>query len=142
MESQAMNDQTQGKGRSASHHIKVRHEAPEEQVFVGEDVGLLVHGVIAEVVDHVIVKPYKTSMAEDDGEFTEVPHSMKGVIYGKGEVQKSHFEAFITVGGEEHSFIPHGKFEELTTAEHAAHEAATWKFTFGYSVRPCSCSEK
>lgn len=128
--------------KSAAHDIKVKHDGPERKMFVGEDVGLLVHGIIAEVVDHEILSPKLTSLAEGDGEFTELPDSMKGVIYGKGEVQRSHYEAFITLGEVEHIFIPHGRFDELSPTEAAAHEPATWKFSFEYSVKPCCGSGK
>lgn len=137
-----MNIEARKPCESTYQHIKVKHEGRAEAVLVGEDVGLLVQGCIAEVVAHEIFEPEVTRVAEDGAEYAEVPGSMRGVIYGKGLVQHAHHEAFITVGGHEHRFVPHGDFTDPSRAETEIHEPATWKFTFEYSIEPCGCSEK
>jgi len=137
-----MSTATENPAEIDANSIRVRHEGREERVFVGEDVGLLVHGCIAEVVGHEISQPEMTRVAEDGADFAEAKGSMRGVVFGKGPVQRAHHEAFVTVGGHQHSYVPHGKFEDLTDTEAAAHETAVWKFTFEYSLKPCGCACK
>lgn len=137
-----MNTTAENQSGTAANSIRVRHEGREERVFVGEDVGLLVQGCIAEATAHEISKPETTRVAEDGAEFVALKGSLRGVIYGKGPVKRVHHEAFITVAGQEHSYVPHGTFQDLTSVEAAAHEPAVWKFTFEYSLKPCGCAGK
>ncbi|GAA5115425.1 hypothetical protein GCM10023212_00090 [Luteolibacter yonseiensis] len=135
-----MNPSRHDKNGTPSPGIRIRYESPDERMFVGEEVGLLVSGVIADVVAHEIWKPASTLISEDGATYAGADGSMKGTVYGKGPVRCSHHEAFLTVKGKDHSFVPHGNFEELSAEESKIREPATWKFTFPYSIKPCGCA--
>lgn len=117
--------------------IRVKHELPEEPVFVGREIGLVFQGQAASVVGHEIYRPSQTWLKKGDEEFEEVCGSLRGVIHGHGPVPPNHSEAFITIANEEKIYIPCGQYEDLTGTTDGQ---ATWSFTFAYTVKPCGCS--
>ena len=117
--------------------IRVRHESPEEPVFVGHEIGLVFQGQTAAVLRHEIHRPARTWLSKDGGEFEELCGSLRGVIHGQGPVPPNHGEAFITVANEEKIYVPHGRLEDVTEATDGQ---STWTFTFAYTVKPCGCS--
>jgi hypothetical protein len=117
--------------------IRVKHELPEEPVFVGHEIGLLFQGQTAAVVGHEVYRPSRTLLSKDGGEFEELCGSLRGVIHGHGPVPPNNSEAFITIANEEKIYVPNGHYEDLTEATDGQ---ATWTFTFAYTVKPCGCS--
>ncbi|RYD43426.1 MAG: hypothetical protein EOP85_10180 [Verrucomicrobiaceae bacterium] len=122
---------------STAPEIRVRHESPQEPLWVGHEVGLVFQGQTAQVVDHEIYRPSRTLLSRDGGEFEEVCGSLRGIIRGNGPVPPNRSEAFITIRGEEKIHVPYGEFEDLTEATDGQ---PTWAFTFAYTVKPCGCS--
>ncbi|RYD48570.1 MAG: hypothetical protein EOP85_03290 [Verrucomicrobiaceae bacterium] len=118
-------------------HIRVKHDLPEEPVFVGHEVGLVFQGQTAAVVSHEIFRPGRTWLKKGEGEFEEVCGSLRGIIRGHGPVPPNNSEAFITLGNEEKIYVPHGHYEELAGNIEGT---ATWSFSFAYTVKPCGCS--
>ena len=117
----------------------VEYELPDKPMFDGYEVGLIIDGLIAEVVSHEITMPTKTWVKEaGTGKFHLIPNSLRGVIYGKGPVRFFRQRGFIMFRGEEFCLAPHGTFEELTNDEREKNPTATWKYCFDHTVKPCS----
>lgn len=115
-----------------------RHEGPFTAMFEGCKIHLVVGGLTLEVVSHEIIRPQKTWVKEaGDAEAREMPDSLAGVIFGRGNVELARTRGFIESDGDEQAVIPFGTFEPLTDEELGRYQPAVWKFSFDYTLPPC-----